>query len=77
MKPTDQAFPIQTFVSPSNTKYSGNNGLTIRDYLAAKAMQGIISDNRNFDTKEPDWIETLAESSYAIADAMINKYNEK
>ena len=42
------------------------NGMTLRDYFAAKAMQAILSDP-NFD--KPDTV--LANASYCIADAML------
>ena len=43
-----------------------NNGMTLRDYFAAKAMQAILSDP-NYSS--PD--DKLAEASYWIADAML------
>ena len=40
--------------------------MTLRDYLAAKAMQGILSDDVNhYDA------ENLAKSAYEIADALL------
>jgi hypothetical protein len=42
------------------------NGMTLRDYFAAKAMQAILSD-QNYSS--PD--DKLAEASYWIADAML------
>ena len=42
------------------------NGMTLRDYFAAKAMQAILSDP-NFSI--PD--DKLAEASYWVADAML------
>lgn len=47
-------------------------GMGIRDYLAAKAMQGFIaadwfSDARNFDLA----VSQLADESYLVADAML------
>ena len=45
-------------------------GMTLRDYFAAKAMQGFIT---NHDTRRSDFIDVpqLAKSAYYIADAMI------
>ena len=58
-KPTNpQAFP-----SPH---YREAPGMTLRDYFAAKAMQGILSDP-NFSS--PD--DKLAEACYLIANAML------
>jgi hypothetical protein len=42
-------------------------GMTLRDYLAAKAMQGLLLDD-NGDFSDRDW---LAEKAYAFADAML------
>lgn len=49
-------------------------GMTLRDYMAAKAMQGIIRrwDGHGFGggPNSPEYKE-LADSAYLIADAMI------
>jgi hypothetical protein len=45
---------------------SPQEGMTLRDYFAAKAMQAILSDP-NYSS--PD--DKLAEASYWIADAML------
>lgn len=51
-----------------------NGGLTIRDYFAAKAMQGLQSvywdTVDKYETAE-DVLSCMAQSSYEIADAMI------
>ena len=44
-------------------------GMTIRDYFAAAAMQGVLS---NSSTKfNEGWMTGLAKGSYEIADAML------
>ena len=46
--------------------HSPQEGMTMRDYFAAKAMQAILSD--------PNYVcvdEKLAEQSYAVAEAML------
>jgi len=45
-------------------------GMSLRDYFAAKAMQGFIT---NLDTGEERLIDVpqLAKSAYSIADAML------
>jgi hypothetical protein len=47
-------------------------GMTLRDYFAAKAMQGLIT-SRHTDY-ENGWYdeEQLAESAYKMADAMLS-----
>jgi len=48
-------------------KIVGNKGMTLRDYFAAKAMQGIVS--RGIIDSAP--IETYANNAYKMADAML------
>lgn len=46
-----------------------HGGRTIRDYFAAAAMQGVLS---NSSTKfNEGWMKGLAKGSYEIADAML------
>ena len=57
-----QAFPI------SGSQYKHTEGMTLRDYFAAKAMQALLSDT--------DWrldmdIEDTAKAAYMTADAML------
>lgn len=52
----------------------GFAGLSIRDYFAAKAMQGLISRVRPDDdwpANQPDPERAIADSSYLQADAML------
>lgn len=45
----------------------GNPGMSLRDYLAAKAMQGIVIHKG----LRYQLDSTIAESAYALADAML------
>ena len=45
-----------------------HNGMTLRDYFAAKAMQGAFTNPIPSSVYE---LEYIAEKSYAMADAMI------
>jgi hypothetical protein len=59
------AFP---FVEPPTAGYSIAKGMTLRDYFAAKAMQGLYSD--------ADWRKDMhfldtAYAAYKMADAML------
>lgn len=47
------------------------SGMSLRDYFAAKAMQGILSTN-----KEAEAIN-LAENAYFMADAMLKEREKK
>jgi hypothetical protein len=62
----DQAFPVS---------YNGHEGMTLRDYFAAKAMQVLIAKMMN----EEGWDfiqEDVAMGSYQMADAMLKERNE-
>jgi hypothetical protein len=57
------AFPV-----PANEPiHSGTTGMTLRDYFAAKAMQGLLAA----DTGCAMPAETVAELAYDQADAML------
>ncbi len=51
------------------------HGMSLRDYFAAKAMQGLLAAGRDAQYGCDD-MERLAASSYSIADAML-KVREK
>jgi hypothetical protein len=52
---------------PRDHAHDGHNGMTLRDYFAAKAMQGLLLDD-NGDFSDRNW---MAEKAYAFADAML------
>ena len=58
------AFPINANESADRCIYTG---MTLRDYFAAKAMQGILA---SFTSSQPD-IAIAAKASYKYADAML------
>ena len=58
------AFPTGTGVTPYNP------GMTLRDYMAAKAMQGLISIN----SETPH--DYVAIDAYSYADAMLKAREE-
>ena len=58
------AFPLEIIYTQENEKF---NGMTLRDYFAAKAMQGMLSENSGI--RYPN--EELAQFAYAVADAMM------
>ena len=53
------AFPTGTGITPYNS------GMTLRDYMAAKAMQGMMVD-----VEQPRCIY-IADTAYEMADAML------
>jgi hypothetical protein len=59
------AFPAHHF-----DMTEGEHGMTLRDYFAAKAMQGICAGVFPI-VKEEDPLPTVARAAYAQADAML------
>jgi hypothetical protein len=60
-----KAFPI-------TSNYDENNGMELRDYFAAKALQGLLCTVKN-----EQWLpQDVAEVCYEVADSMM-KAREK
>jgi hypothetical protein len=66
------------FPAPAGVSHITEQGMTLRDYFAAKAMQAMVSHRRTqFETDNDDysdWDEffpIIAQESYSIADAMM------
>jgi len=59
------AFPTKNYqdVVPVATGYS--EGMTLRDFFAAKAMQGYVAQGKAYDFAD------IAKASYRVADAML------
>jgi len=60
-----------------------NPGMTLRDYFAAKAMQGFLADLKTFniiceqgDLKSMSPSDSTSKASYKIADAMLKERNK-
>lgn len=61
------AFPVQSIYVEDEA--TNSRGMTLRDYFAAKAMQGILAGTL---TPEGLWSQTeVAETAYNVADAML------
>ena len=58
------AFPA----SPDTKTFQG---MTLRDYFAAKAMQGIFASNTEHDHEDSHIFDAVAEAAYLQADAML------
>jgi hypothetical protein len=58
------AFP---FVASDDTGMIINTGMTLRDYFASKAMQGLLASSRDLSWRE------LGALSYDAADAMLKE----
>jgi hypothetical protein len=61
------AFPYSALMPSGPTMFADSEGMTLRDYFAAKAMQGLLLDD-NGDFSDRNW---MAEKAYAFADAML------
>lgn len=65
MSKQEPAFPRTEWADPHNEVVSQDSGMSLRDYFAAKAMQGMLANNS---------IEGVnATSCYQIADAMLKQ----
>jgi hypothetical protein len=66
----ESAFP---WAVDDGEKIVGNKGMTLRDYFAAKAMQGQLSIRENLIAlaREQIKLEDVCLDSYAVADAML------
>ena len=70
------AFPQTDFLEDGTTAHYGEAGMTLRDYFAAKAMQGLVAANWCADLRNDHYGEsagnsTVARDAYMIADAML------
>ena len=75
MSDNDQAFPSYKLVE-SVGQMMAQGGMTLRDYFAAKAMQGLLSDGWCSDLRNDHYGEnagnrTVATDAYRMADAML------
>jgi hypothetical protein len=61
-----KAFPI-------TSRYDENNGMELRDYFAAKAMQAILFDIKAIQVNK----DLTANLAYQFADAMIKARNQE
>jgi hypothetical protein len=72
-----KAFPWQERLNsddPNVLNPVPHGGMDLRDYFAAKAMEGLVCDRGKIEGQGLDWnldIQILSEMSYEIADAMM------
>lgn len=70
------AFPYSALQPSGPTIYADSYGMTLRDYFAAKAMQGLLSNPKLQEQilkNNQSWIE---ESAYGWADGMLKARQE-
>ncbi len=80
------AFPVSALVYNEENKDPStiiHDGMSLRDYFAAKAMQGIFESaidwfptGRKADEKSLEIFTDIAQDSYAMADAMLKAREE-
>jgi hypothetical protein len=61
---------------PHETSHGYDSGMSIRDYFAAAALQGIVSDPSLFVKSKRD-VELVSRSAYEFADAMLKARGDK
>ena len=62
------AFPTGIITDGKGKIIGGSNGMTLRDYFAAKAMQGWLVE-----TSEGVSVTAVARFAYEVADAMMKE----
>lgn len=67
MMRTEFAFPVLELNHTTGNICAQHFGMTIRDYFAAKAMQGFLASSTMFDQCDA----VIAKYAYRMADAMI------
>lgn len=74
---SDKAYPDMAFPSSG---YWPHAGLTMRDYFAAAALQGVLKDRENIrslwksaELEKMEVSEFIASRMYLIADAMLRE----
>lgn len=70
------AFPLEMVYTQENEKF---NGMHLRDYFAAKALQPFVINflANEMDLLDPNgWMDGLAMDAYSMADAMLKARQE-
>nr|WP_308282306.1 hypothetical protein [Providencia rettgeri] len=66
------AFPV-----PATELHGTDTGMSLRDFFAAKAMNGIIANNAMIDTATDQTLEWVSKNAYQMADAMLKARSNK
>ena len=73
------AFPVYDHHADGQ-QFLAETGINMRDYFAAKAMQGLLAKGEADEIiRESDmcWTDAIAGDSYAMADAMLKARGQK
>jgi hypothetical protein len=68
----DPAFPTGIITDDKGRIVGGSNGMTLRDYFAAKAMQAILT---RADSRFTTTLEFVSGKAYQYADVMLKERN--
>lgn len=76
-----KAFPHSFERVPNHPRFAESEGMDLRDYFAAKAMQGMLAYSTN-NEMSGNWSnnassETVAKGAYEYADAMMKAREAK
>lgn len=63
------AFPVNYAYRPKEGAYG--DGMSLRDWFAGQAMQGLLASDRKFGKPSETLGEAVARNAYEFADAMI------
>jgi hypothetical protein len=74
MNDTNTGGPAFLFPSDCASGEPGELGMTLRDYFAAKVIQGIVSHDPTFSQK---YVDLAAKDAYVYADAMLKARDAK
>lgn len=65
------AFPREDYQCNGDDGSLGQEGMSLRDYFAAKAMQGILANQGQLDVINESALLWVTADSYRLADAML------
>jgi hypothetical protein len=65
------AFPCEVLGIDGHGEYMPLQGMTLRDYFAGKAMEGILASNTEHEHEDAHIFDAIAEAAYKMADAML------
>lgn len=67
---------IPAFPAPAGVSHITEQGMTLRDYFAAKAMQAFCSTLGDVSPNSPPYWGVLASDAYVMAEAMMKARGE-
>lgn len=70
------AFPREDYQCNGAGGSLGQEGMTLRDYFTAKAMQGILSNPSMIDSFDKGSFDWIAERASQLADTMLKARNQ-